>query len=72
MPKQNDDDHITTVTGVVRMLAERGVHLGEGAIRRAADTGELPSIRTVPRGVRLFTLANARRFGDARARGRQS
>jgi hypothetical protein len=57
---------ILTTASATRECARLGVELSEASLRRAADRGELPNVRTADRGVRLFKLADVRAFAEAR------
>jgi hypothetical protein len=60
------DNGLVTAAGATRELSRLGVDLSEASIKRAADRGELPVVRTVDTGLRLFTIADLRAFAEAR------
>ncbi len=60
-----------TTSLVTRELARLGIFLSEGAVKRAADLGQLPVVRT-ERGMRLFTLNDVKRFAESRSRAAAS
>ncbi|HZN51749.1 MAG TPA: hypothetical protein VFD81_13995 [Methylomirabilota bacterium] len=55
-----------TVAEATRECARHDADLSEATLKRAADRGELPCIRTTGRGVRLFKLEDVRAFAKAR------
>lgn len=55
-----------TVAEATRECARLEAPLSEASLKRHADTGELPCIRTAGRGVRLFKLEDVRAFAEAR------
>jgi hypothetical protein len=57
---------LLTTAGATRECARLGRDLSEASLKRAADRGEIPSTRTLDRGVRLYRLEDVRAFARAR------
>ena len=66
MPEVENQQAVVTTAGATRECARLGVELSEASLKRAADRGELASIRTADRGMRLFRLVDVRAFAKAR------
>ncbi len=66
-PQGTDEARPLTTSEVVRVLAKQGIYLSEGSIKREADLGRLPVVRTA-HGMRLFTLNDVKRFAESRSR----
>jgi hypothetical protein len=66
MPEVENPQDVVTTAGATRECARLGVELSEAALKRAADRGELVSMRTADRGMRLFRIADVRAFARAR------
>jgi excisionase family DNA binding protein len=56
-----------TVCEVTRACARLDVLVSEATVKRLADSGVIPCVRT-GRGVRLFQLEDVRAFAEARRR----
>ena len=66
---ETETDKVVTTAGATRECARLGVDLSEASLKRAADRGELPTVRTADRagrGVRLYRLADVQAFARAR------
>ena len=61
-----DPKELLATAAATRECARLGVELSEASLKRAADRGELPAIRMVGRGMRLYKLADVRAFAKAR------
>jgi DNA-binding transcriptional MerR regulator len=59
-------EQFLTVAEATRECARHDADLSEATLKRAADRGLLPCIRTAGRGVRLFKLEDVRTFAQAR------
>ena len=63
----SDREALLTAAGATRELARCGVDLAESSLKRAADRGEVPVIRTGDhRRVRLFRVSDLIAFARSR------
>jgi hypothetical protein len=60
------DDALLTASDATRELSRLGVDLSVGSVKRFADLGQIPSVRTRDRGVRLFRASDLEAFAKAR------
>jgi hypothetical protein len=60
------DDALLTASDATRELSRLGVDLSVGSVKRFADIGQIPSVRTRDRGVRLFRASDLAAFAKAR------
>jgi hypothetical protein len=60
------DDDLLTASDATRELSRLGVDISTASVKRAADIGQIPTIRTRDRGVRLFRVSDLAAFAKAR------
>jgi hypothetical protein len=60
------DDQLLTASDATRELARLGVDLSAASVKRFADLGQIPSLRTRGHGVRLFRASDLAAFAKAR------
>jgi hypothetical protein len=60
------DDALLTASDAQRELQRLGVEVSVGSVKRFADIGQIPSVRTRDRGVRLFRVSDLAAFAKTR------
>jgi hypothetical protein len=60
------DDQLLTASDATRELARLGVDLSAASVKRFADLGQIPSVRTRDKGIRLFRQGDLAAFAKAR------